>query len=167
MNENIDTVVEAPSQTRKRKGPPKLLIALAVVIALVVTCGGAVAYFFLDAVAEVDDVEAVVSDFLMKTSSGDIAGAYGHFSSEVTETLTFDSFRDGVQRNGAYHDVEKLKRQGWRKSIGTGRPTLLTYQATVGYADGSKGDLHAELVREEDVWKIRFIQVNGGAGSFQ
>jgi hypothetical protein len=152
---------------RRRKGPPTWLIAVAVVIGLIAACAGGVAYFFLDAASEVDDIEAVVEEFLVATSNGDPAAAYSLFSSEARAGLSLATFQSQLRGNGSYTQFAALKRRGWNKSFATGRPTLFSYDGEIAYRDGTKGNVHAELVSEQGSWKIRFIQATGGPGSFR
>jgi hypothetical protein len=159
VNESTAIDAQPPVEPRKRRGIPVWLIIVAAVVGLVAVCAGGVAYFFLDAAAEVDDIEVVLEEFLTATSEGDINHAYSLFSTEAKQSVAPNAFRQSVPNQAAYHTFERLERGGWQKSFESGRPTIFAYNGTVWHENGDRDDLYAEMVKEDGAWKIRYIEV--------
>jgi hypothetical protein len=159
VNESAATNDELPAQPKKRRRVPLWLMIVAAAIGLVAVCAGGVAYFFIDAAGEVDDIEVVLEDFLAATSENDIDHAYSLFSTEARETVPFNVFRRDVPTREPYGTFERLERGGWKKSFESGRPTIFAYTGTVWHKSGDRDDLYAEMVKEDGAWKIRYIEV--------
>lgn len=132
---------------------------MAVTVALVAACAGGVAYFFLDAQAETKEIEAVLEDFMTKTTDRQFVQAYDLFAQDAKSTITAQEFGRSAATNPAYGDFVDIKKTGWKKGFASDGPDIFEFDGNVTYSDG-KGTIYAEMVKESGDWKIRYIELN-------
>ena len=152
----LSPVSSEPAKKGNRKRT--ILIVAAVVIGLVAVCTAGVGYFFVGALNEADDVEAVTEDFMAAMSRDDFTTAYAYFSDDLQSEVSLARFSQELGGTPGYSDFVSLKRSNWRKNWSNGSTTF-TFQGDVTYLQGDHGVLDAVFVKEDGAWKFVSIYV--------
>lgn len=141
---------------KKKGGLLKLILIIGAL--LVVGCAGAFFFLFNAARSAQAESEKVVTQFMQAGVSENVSGG---------ANLTAPSYIDGDAVEGLFS--QRALFEGFQSittdsdsvsyNSDTTNGTVFSFKGKVAYSDDPQGTFDAQLVKEGDAWKIRYINV--------
>jgi hypothetical protein len=96
----------------------KWLLVVVGVMMLFTACVGGIAYFFVSASQEAEDIEALLSVFVEHIATSETELAYDFLASQAKREQSFDEFKETMDALPS-KDFVQLATTGWLKNMGS------------------------------------------------
>ncbi len=144
---------------RKSKLMRNILIGVAL---LVVVCGAGGFYIFQLGKGELDAIQKTIDSFMVAGRNDDAATAASYIaqSSKDAELVSDADIASLVARRDLFDGYQSIGTgTSFSVNSSTSNGTTAKVSGNVTYASAPNGTYDAELIKENDVWKLTFINI--------
>lgn len=136
-----------------RSGHRALLVVLVTILTAISVTG-------CDSFKDADQASAAVTQVMRAASDRDVNTFYGMLSTDLKRQLPKAQAAKLLTTGAAqFRGFSSQRMTGYKVRLNTNSPTVLEYAGAITYDDGETGTVTADLVREDGVLRLTYVNV--------